>query len=188
MFRRFISPFLIVTMLLAVTMAAQTIPAGKRITVRVGSELSSGKATTGQGFEGALANDLVVDGKTVARAGSTVHGKVTSAKSSGRLHAPGQISVRLTSVNGIPVQTASISRKGGSHTKSNATKIGGGAAAGALIGGLVGGGKGALIGAGAGGAAGTGVAAATGKKEAVIPAESMLTFTTTAATSTAHHR
>ncbi|MGA8309514.1 MAG: hypothetical protein WB755_05755, partial [Terriglobales bacterium] len=65
--------------------------------------------------------------------------------------------------------------------KSNATKIGGGAAAGALIGGLVGGGKGAGIGALAGGGAGTGVAAATGKEEAVIPAESALTFTTTAA-------
>ena len=73
--------------------------------------------------------------------------------------------------------------KGKSHTKSNATKIGGGAAAGALIGGRVGGGKGAGIGALAGGGAGTGVAAATGKEEVVIPAEAALTFTTTAAAS-----
>jgi len=51
-------------------------------------------------------------------------------------------------------------------------------AAGALIGGLAGGGKGAAIGAGVGAAAGTGVAAATGKEEAIIPAESALTFTT----------
>ena len=51
------------------------------------------------------------------------------------------------------------------------TKIGGGTALGALIGGIAGGGKGAAIGAGAGGAAGTGVAAATGKEEAIIPAE-----------------
>ncbi|HEY6251628.1 MAG TPA: hypothetical protein VI685_16850, partial [Candidatus Angelobacter sp.] len=68
---------------------------------------------------------------------------------------------------------------GKSHTKSNVTKIGGGAAAGALIGGLVGGGKGAAIGAGAGAGAGTGVAAATGKQEAVIPAETVITFTIT---------
>ena len=41
---------------------------------------------------------------------------------------------------------------------------------------MFGGGKGALIGAAAGGAAGTGLAAATGKEEAVIHAESVLTF------------
>ncbi len=164
-------------------MAAE-IPAGQHINVRVGSELSSGKVSTGQSFDGTLTNDILVNGKTVAKAGDSVRGKVTYVKPSGRLHAPGELTVRLTSVNGIPVRTSAVSRKGGSHTKSNATKIGGGAAAGALLGGLFGGGKGALIGAGAGGAAGTGVAAATGKKEAVIPAESMLTFTTTAASGT----
>src|SRR4051794_33996285 len=180
MLRR-VSPFLIVTLLLAISAAAQNIPAGTRISVRVGSELNSGKAESGQTFEGTLARDIVVGGKTIARSGSNVRGKVTNAKSSGRLHAPGLITVRLTSVDGVPVQTTSVSRRGGSHTKSNATKIGGGAAGGALLGGLLGGGKGALIGAGAGAAGGTAVAAATGKKEAVIPAESMLTFTTSAA-------
>jgi hypothetical protein len=61
--------------------------------------------------------------------------------------------------------------------KSNATKIGGGAAAGAIIGAIAGGGKGAAIGTLAGAGAGTGVAAATGKQEAVIPAERAVTFT-----------
>jgi hypothetical protein len=104
---------------------------------------------------------------------------VTFVKSSGRLHDPGQISLRLTSIHGETVYSSRVSRKGKSHTTSNVTKIGGGAAGGALIGGLVGGGKGAAIGAGAGAAGGTGLAAATGKKEAVIPAESVLTFTIT---------
>jgi hypothetical protein len=80
----------------------------------------------------------------------------------------------------LPISTTGYHAKGKSHTKSNATKIGGGAAAGALLGGVFGGGKGALIGAAAGGAAGTGVAAATGKEEAVIHGETALTFTTTA--------
>ncbi|HVM97432.1 MAG TPA: hypothetical protein VMT89_13640 [Candidatus Acidoferrales bacterium] len=184
--RRFLS--LLAVLLLTAFATADSIPAGTRITIRVGSELNSGKATSGQHFDGTLAHDVVVNGKTVAKAGSAVQGKVTSAKSSGRLHAPGQISVRLTSVDGIPVQTSSVYRKGGSHTKSNATKIGGGAAAGAVLGGVFGGGKGALIGAGAGAAAGTGVAAATGKKEAVIPAESMLSFTTTGSTTSTSHK
>ena len=183
MIRRLFPMILIALLAFATFATAQEIPAGTRISVRNGSTLDSGKAAVGQEWQGSLANDIVVNGKTVAKSGSTVHGKVTYVKPSGRLHAPGAITVRLTSVdtNNGPVKVAStaVSRKGASHTKSNATKIGGGAAAGAVLGGIFGGGKGALIGAGAGGAAGTGVAAATGKKEAVIPAESMMSFTTT---------
>jgi hypothetical protein len=165
--------------------SAQAIPAGTHIPVRIGQEISSGTAKVGDHFEATLTHDLVVGGKTIAKAGSPARGKVTLAKSSGRLHAPGQISIRLTSVQAegktVPISTGSYHLEGKSHTKSNATKIGGGAAVGALIGGIAGGGKGAAIGAGAGGAAGTGVAAATGKEEAVIPAEKTLSFTTTAA-------
>jgi len=81
----------------------------------------------------------------------------------------------------VPVSTNGYHAKGKSHTKGNVEKIGGGAAAGALIGALAGGGKGALIGTAVGAGAGTGVAAATGKEEAVVPAEAALTFTTTSA-------
>jgi hypothetical protein len=170
---------------LSLIATAQTIPAGTKLTVRIGSEISSGSAKVGDRFDGALARDLVVDGKTIAKAGSSVHGKVTSAKSSGRLHAPGQLSIRLTSLQAggktIALSTGSYHVQGKGHTKSNATKIGGGAAAGAIIGALAGGGKGAAIGAGVGAGAGTGVAVATGKEEAVIPAEKSIAFTTTAA-------
>jgi hypothetical protein len=173
------------TALLTLMAAAQTIPAGTHISVRIGQEISSGTAKLGDRFDANLTRELVVGGKTLARAGAPARGKVTAAKSSGRLHAPGQLSVRLTSVEVsgkmVPISTGSYHVQGKSHTKSNATKIGGGTALGALIGGLAGGGKGAAIGAGAGAAAGTGVAAATGKQEAVIPAEKALTFTTTAA-------
>jgi len=164
---------------------AQTIPAGTHIGIRTSQELSSGIAKAGDRFDATLTRSLVVGGKTLAKAGAPARGKVTLAKSSGRLHAPGQLSVRLTSVQVdgkmVAISTGSYHIEGKSHTKSNVTKIGGGAAVGALIGGLAGGGKGALIGAGAGGAAGTGVAAATGKQEAIIPAEKALSFTTTAA-------
>jgi hypothetical protein len=171
-----------VVALLALVAVAQAIPAGTRITVRMGSEISSATAKAGDRFEATLAHDLVVNGKRIAKAGATARGKVTSAKSSGRLHAPGELALRLTSVqvNGkmVPIASGSHFVKSKGHTKSNATKIGGGAAAGALIGALAGGGKGAAIGAGVGAGAGTGVAVATGKEEAVVPAETALTFTT----------
>jgi hypothetical protein len=171
--------------LLALLAAAQTIPAGTHISIRTSQELNSGTAKVGDRFEASLVHALVVNGKTLAKSGAPARGKITTAKSSGRLHAPGQLSIRLSSVEVegkmVPISTGSYHVEGKSHAKSNATKIGGGAAVGALIGGLAGGGKGAAIGAGAGGAAGTGVAAATGKQEAVIPAEKTLSFTTTAA-------
>ncbi len=177
-----------VLVLLSCAMAAVEFPSGTKFTVRVNRELSSGKASSGETWDGVLAQDVVVNGKTVARSGAPVSGKVVSAKSSGRLHAPGELSIRLTSVDGTPVATGSRFFKGKSHTKSNVVKIGGGTAAGALIGGLAGGGKGAAIGAAVGAGAGTGVAAATGKEEAIEPAESALTFTASASSSSAHKK
>ena len=175
----------LMTVLCAMTFA-QTIPAGTKITVRSGTVISSASAKAGESWNGVLARDLVVGGRTIAKIGAPASGKVTLAKSSGRLHAPGQLSVRLTSVEvggkSVAVQSSSHHIAGKDQTKSSVIKGGGGLAAGALIGAIAGGGKGAAIGALAGGAAGTGVAAATGKREAVIPAESAITFTTTVAT------
>src|SRR5260370_29999730 len=119
---------------------AQTIPAGAHLAVRMGTSLSSGTSQVGETFEGTLAHDVIVNGNAVARAGTPVKGRVTYVKSSGRLHAPGIISVRLTSVGCQAASTTSASRKGKSHTESNATKIGGGAASGAIIGAIFGGG------------------------------------------------
>ncbi len=174
--KRILLVALLVVMAASLAVAAD-FPAGTKFTIRTSSELSSGSAQAGQPWEGVLAKDVIVNGKVVAKAGAPVKGKVTSAKSSGRLHAPGQLAVRLLTVDGKAVTTGSLYRKGKSHTKSNATKIGGGAAAGAVIGALAGGGKGAAIGSVAGAGAGTGVAAATGKMEAIIPAEATLVFT-----------
>jgi hypothetical protein len=169
-------------MILALCAAAQNIPSGARLTVRLTSELSSATARPGQAWEGTLAKDVVVNGNTVARAGVPVRGTVAAATPSGRMHKPGTLSLRVTKVGSAILKTSAYSRKGESHTKSNVTKVGGGAAAGAIIGAIAGGGKGAAIGSLAGGAAGTGVAAATGKKDVVLPAESVVSFTVTSGT------
>lgn len=167
-------------LMIAVSAAsAAEIPSGSHATVRLNTSLSSATAHTGEVWSGTLTHDIVEQGKVVVHAGAPVKGKVTYVNRSGRLHKPGALTLRLTSINGKTVYSSRVSRQGKSHTKSNVTKIGGGAAAGALIGGLAGGGKGAAIGTAAGAGAGTGVAAATGKQEVRIPAESVLTFTIT---------
>jgi hypothetical protein len=144
--------------------------------------LSSANARAGQTFRATLEQPIVVNSRTLYPKGADVTGQVINAKSSGRLGAPGELELALTqiTVNGVsyPVAVEQLRMKGESHAKSNATKIGGGAAAGAVIGAIAGGGKGAAIGAGVGAAGGTAVAAATGKKESTIESEAVLGFVT----------
>jgi hypothetical protein len=177
--RRLAQSMGVALLLVSAAASAQRIPAGTQVIVRLSQGLDSGKATAGQTWSGSLVNDITSrSGKVLARAGSPVTGVVRDAKDSGRLHAPGILSVQLTEVNGVSVNTDTITRDGEGHTKSNVTKVGGGTAAGALVGGLAGGGKGAGIGALVGGGAGAIGALATGKRQAKLPAETTLTFTT----------
>ncbi len=154
------------------------IPAGTEIAIRLGQTISSASAKSGETFAATLAHDLVVGGKRFGRKGDPVQGRVSEAKASGRLSAPGVLKLTLVSVNGHPVDPGLVSREGGSHKGRNMKSAAGGGALGAIIGGLAGGGKGAAIGAGAGAAAGTAGAAATGKKDVEYKAETVLRFLT----------
>ncbi|HUR37482.1 MAG TPA: hypothetical protein VM009_06675 [Terriglobales bacterium] len=166
---------------------AQTIPSGTQVSVRVNESLSSDKVKVGDRFTGVLTEPLVVNGQALFPRNSDVEGQVVRVVDSGRLSRPGELELKLTSVRSGNTSAALNTQpwilKGASHTKSNVTKIGGGAAAGAIIGAIAGGGKGAAIGAGVGAAAGTGVAVATGKKPATIESEALLAFTTSSSTS-----
>ena len=171
---------LFVTSALVVAQAAKTISAGTEIKVRMIDSLTSETAKVGDLFHASLEEAVVDNGKQIYPKGADVTGTIVAVHASGRLTDPGSLSLVLNTVTSghsaasINVQPLEI--KGESHTKSNAAKIGGGAALGAVLGGIFGGGKGAAIGAGAGSAAGTGAAAATGKKDAKIEPEAVLTF------------
>jgi len=165
----------------AVETVKVTVPAGTEIAVRLGQAIDTGTATQGADFEGTLASALVAGGTEVAAVGSAVTGKVTNAVSSGRLNRPAELSLVLTTLTlkggeKVDITTSAWSMKGESHKKRNVEMIGGGAAAGVLIGALAGGKKGAAIGGAVGAGGGTGVAAATGKKEIVLATETKLTF------------
>ena len=165
------------------------IPPGTSIKVRIIDQLSSEENETGDLFHGTLDEPIQANGKELYPRGADVNGRVSDVKRSGRLTEPGELDLVLTTVSSgrvafsVAVQPLVI--KGESHAKSNVGKIGGGAALGAVIGAIAGGGKGAAIGAGVGGAAGAGAAAATGKRAAIVKPETVLTFTsTTGSTST----
>lgn len=157
-----------------------TIPAETAIEVRLQEAISSEQSKDGQRFTAVLASPLVIDGETVARKGANAWGTVVKATPSGRLQTPAELVVRLDAVEihgkRVAISTATIGDKSDSHQKRNVGMIGGGAALGAAIGAIAGGGKGAAIGAAAGAGAGTAGAAATGKKDIVYAAETPLTF------------
>ena len=148
-----------------------TIPSGTQIQVRLSNQLHTGETQSRQSFSGTVVQPVVVGGRTLLARGATVHGRVTEVVSSGRLKRPASITLELMSV-----RTEALRIDGKSHLLRNVALIGGGAAAGALVGGAVGGKKGAAVGAVVGAGAGTTTAYMTGKKEIVLPAETVLTF------------
>ena len=156
------------------------VPAGTELPVRLNQSVGSGRSAAGEQFDATLHAPVVVGDKVVVPKGAIVLGHVTHAVASGRLKTPARLSVTLDELEwqgkSYPITTSSVSRSARSHKNRNLALIGGGSGAGALIGGLAGGGTGALIGAGAGAAAGTAGAYATGKKDVLLPAESLLTF------------
>lgn len=158
-----------------------TIAAGTPLTVRVNETISTNTNYSGDSFTASLDKPLIVDGFVIADRGARVLGRVTQAEKAGRVKGASELTLALTQIHTTDGQTIAIettpwTKQGEQSKKSDAAKIGAGAALGAIIGAIAGGGKGAAIGAGAGGAAGTGTVLATRGKAAEIPSETRITF------------
>jgi BON domain len=157
------------------------VPAGTVLSVTTSDALSSKTSQAGQSFGAALAKSVTVGGKTALPKGADVAGTVVSAKAKGKIKGQGELTLQLVSISTrgqtFQIQTNVFSATVKGKGKRTAATTGGGAAAGALIGGLAGGGKGAGIGALVGGGAGLVGGAATGNQQVEIPSESVLSFT-----------
>ncbi len=142
-----------------------SVPSGTRLEIRLNEPISSADNKAGDTFRATLDQDLTVDGRIVVPKGSAVKGKILQLKEPGRVEGRAAMSIALTEIEvgqtSYPIQTNTLAFEAEKSIKKDATKIGIGAAAGAIIGAIAGGGKGAAIGAAVGGGAGTATVLAT---------------------------
>jgi hypothetical protein len=155
--------------------------AGMLIPVRLIDGLTSERNNTGDTFTGSLDAALVVDGLVIAERGARVEGRVVSADKGGKVKGVATLAVQLTRIHlsdgqAVSVQSDSFEKHAEQTRGTDAAKVGGAAAIGAIIGAIAGGGKGAAIGAGAGGGVGAGDVLLTRGKPAVLPSETRISF------------
>jgi len=157
-----------------------TVPAGTRLLVRMIDSVDSETNKVGDRFRASLQEDLVVEGKVVARKEADVYGRLVEAKESGKLTGRAELTLELTEIMiGGELQRISSGEyglSGDSRGRDTAKKVGGGALIGAVIGAIAGGGKGAAIGAGVGAGAGTAVQVLTKGERIRVPSETLLEF------------
>jgi hypothetical protein len=159
---------------------AISIPAGQSLLVRMIDGVDSAKDHVGQVFHASLETDLTVGNTLVARKGTDVYGRLANAQKSGTFSGKSELQLELTRIvidgKDYPVVSSDYTLQGKGQGASTAKKVGGIAAAGAIIGAIAGGGKGAAIGAAAGGATGAGVQVLTKGAQVKVPSETLLEF------------
>src|SRR5213594_1902346 len=157
-----------------------TIPAGQSLLVRMIDGVDSAKNHVGDVFHASLETDLNVGNSIVARKGTDVYGRLANAEKSGTFSGKSELQLELTRMvidgKDYPVVSSDYTLQGKGQGAATAKKVGGIAAAGAIIGAIAGGGKGAAIGAAAGGATGAGVQVLTKGQQVKVPSETLLEF------------
>jgi hypothetical protein len=161
------------------------LPAGTRLPIRTTATISTKTASPGDQFTGVLEQPLIAGGTVVAAKGADVVLQVVDAHPGGRVKGRASLTVRPTQLRAahgamVSLVTDSHTRVAPASKKKDAIKVGVASGVGAAIGAIAGGGKGAAIGAASGAGAGAGYVMATRGEPAVIPAESVLTFQTSA--------
>ncbi len=126
--------------------ASVSIPAGTALLVRMMDGASSNESK-GKRFTTTLESDLVIQGRTVAKAGTRIYGRVENAEKAGRYRGKSSLDLRLTE---LTVGGSMVSIVTGPYAQSGAGSLGKtarGAAAGAAIGAIADDGDGAAKGA-----------------------------------------
>jgi hypothetical protein len=146
-----------------------TLPSGTLLPLTLDSYVASDTSRIESPVHARLRRAVVVNGVEVLPAGTRLSGFVTEARQSARVKGRGRVAFRFTSMSvdddRYRVSTSRVVREAPGTKRDDALKIGIPAGAGAIIGAIADGKKGAAIGSAVGGAAGTGVVLSTRGKD-----------------------
>ena len=187
MMMKSLTPVLLVSVMAAVSPAraaaaeSTEIPAGTVVAIRTIDPIDSSYDREGKVYRASLSDDLLVDGKVIARKNDPAEIRLRSVSQSGKLSGSSEVTLELRSitVNGKPVavESGDVTQDSAGKGKKTARNAGIGAVAGGIIGAIAGGGKGAAVGMASGGALGAGSSALTKGPKVRIPSETLLRFT-----------
>jgi hypothetical protein len=169
---------------------SRILPSGSVVQARLDREIGTKVSRVGDEFSATVENDIVAqNGATVVPAGAKIYGKVTGLQSSSNAGETAAIKIDFDRLvmrgQSYPfsakVTATNLETRGGDSRKETIEKAGIGAAAGAVLGGVLSGGdlQKILIGGALGAAAGTAISLGTGNVEAVLPAGTMMQLQTT---------
>ena len=156
-----------------------TVPEGATFALVLETAMSSATSRSGDLIVARLADDVKFGEKVVVPSGSEVRGRVTAAVPSGRVKTRARLAFDFDTLvldgKEHPIGTGAVDITARDTHKKDAATIGIGAGAGAIIGAIAKGGKGAAIGTLIGGAAGTGVVLTNTGKEVELGTGSRVT-------------
>jgi hypothetical protein len=159
---------------------AVVVPSGSLLRVRINQGMDSKHTVAGTAFDGVVLSDVIAGGSIAIPRGATIRGTVVESHKAGEFKGKGELKLQITQVElggrAYPVVTDFWWHQGADKTGNTVGNTVGLGAMGALIGAVAGGGVGAAVGAGVGGVAGLGVSSATGRGEAVLPPEAVVSF------------
>jgi type IV secretory pathway VirB10-like protein len=149
------------------------LPASSVIGLQLETSTTSETARVEDRVEARVTRDVIAAGRTAIPAGSRMIGSVTLVERGGKIKEQARLNVRfhtLVLANGteMPLRTEPILREGEAPSGDSSRKIGGAAVGGAILGAILGGGKGAMIGGATGAGAGTAAVMAGDRKAATL--------------------
>lgn len=155
------------------------IPRGTALSLTLDDAVGSATSRVDEKVRAHLTRSVIVNGAPTVPAGSEISGAVVDAKPSQRVKGRAQVAIRFDSLRDgsdtYSIATPAIVRTAAGQMKKDTMKVAIPAAAGAVLGGVLGGGKGVVIGGAVGGGAGAGYVMSQRGAEVVLRAGTALT-------------
>ena len=156
------------------------LPSATVIGVEVETSVSSERAKVEDRVDGRVTRDVYVDGRLVIPSRSRMIGAVTLVERGGKMKERARLGVRFHTLvldegRQIALRTETIVREGEPPSGESSRKIGGATIGGAVLGAIIGGGKGAALGGAAGAAGGTAAVMAGGRNAATLASGTIVT-------------